>query len=113
DFRIAGMNPWTLGPLASKAPGYLKGQAADVRDLLGVRAVGGVIHAFTDSAPSAGEFDTGRKSYNNSINVASDGRFVPTLFHQVQAKGWKVGTVTSVPFNHASPAAMYAHNVHR
>src|SRR5262249_41744074 len=27
--------------------------------------------------------------------------------------GWKLGTVTSVPFNHASPAAMYAHNVDR
>jgi alkaline phosphatase len=38
---------------------------------------------------------------------------VPTLFHELQAQGWKVGTVTSVPFNHASPAAMYAHNVDR
>ena len=38
---------------------------------------------------------------------------MPTLFHQLQAQGWKVGTVTSVPFDHASPAAMYAHNVHR
>ena len=38
---------------------------------------------------------------------------MPTLFQQLQAEGWKVGTVTSVPFAHASPAAMYAHNVHR
>ena len=28
DARIAGPNPWTLGPLGPKAPGYLKGQSA-------------------------------------------------------------------------------------
>jgi alkaline phosphatase len=38
---------------------------------------------------------------------------VTTLFHELQEQGWKVGTVTSVPFDHASPAAMYAQNVHR
>ena len=113
DVRIAGPNPWTLGPLVAKAPGYLKGQSADERDKQGVADAGGVLHAYTDSAPSAAEFVSGRKAYNNGINVTDDGPFVPTLFHQVQAKGWKVGTVTSVPFDHASPAAMYAHDVHR
>jgi alkaline phosphatase len=113
DARIAGPNPWTLGPLGPKAPGYLKGQSANARDKQGVAAVGGVLHAYTDSAPSAAEFASGRKSYNNGINVTDDGRLVPTLFHELQDQGWRVGTVTSVPFNHASPAAMYAHNVHR
>ena len=113
DARIAGPNPWTLGPLGPRAPGYLKGQSADARDREGVAKAGGVLHAYTDSAPSAAEFASGRKSYNNGINVADDGRFHATLFHQLQATGWKVGTVTSVPFDHASPAAMYAQNVHR
>jgi alkaline phosphatase len=113
DARIAGPDPWTPGPLAAKAPGYLKGTAGHDADKAGVLAVGGTVHPYTDSAPSAGEFASGRKSYNNSINVTEDGRFVPTLFQQVQAQGWKVGTVTSVPFDHASPAAMYAHNVQR
>jgi alkaline phosphatase len=113
DARIAGPNPWTPGPLAAKAPGYLKGQSGDDRDKAGVKAVGGVPHAYTDSSCSAGEFVSGYKSYNNGVNVLDDGTFVPTLFHTLQASGWKVGTVTSVPFNHASPAAMYAHNVHR
>ena len=35
------------------------------------------------------------------------------LFHELQSQGWKVGTATSVPFDHVSPAAMYAHDVHR
>jgi alkaline phosphatase len=111
DFRIAGPNPWTRGPL--NAPGYLKGQGADEADRAGVAAVKGVLHAYTDSSQSAGEYATGVKSYNNGVNVTDDGRVVPTLFNQLQAKGWRVGTVTSVPFNHVSPAAMYAHDVHR
>ena len=113
DARIAGPNPWTLGPLGPKAPGYLKGQSAHGEDRAGVTAVGGVLHAYTDSSTSAAEFISGVKAYNNGINVSDDGRFVPTLFQQLQSEGWKVGTATSVPFDHASPAAMYAHNVHR
>ncbi len=113
DVRIAGPNPWTLGPLGTKAPGYLKGQSADAGDKKGVAAVGRMLHAYTDSSTSAAEFVSGRKAYNNGLNVTDDGRFVPTLFQDLQADGWKIGTVTSVPFNHASPAAMYAHNVHR
>ena len=113
DASIAGPNPWALGPLGPRAPGYIKGQSANEDDRNGVAAAAGVLHAYTDSAPSAAEFATGVKSYNNGINVAEDGRFVPTLFNQVQEQGWKVGTVTSVPFDHASPAAMYAHDVHR
>jgi alkaline phosphatase len=53
------------------------------------------------------------KAYNNGVNVGDDGRFAPTLFEDLQKAGWKVGTTTSVPFDHVSPAAMYAHNVHR
>jgi len=113
DPRIAGPNPWTPGPLAGEAPGYLKGQSADDADKAGVKAAGRVLHAYTDSSTSAAEFANGRKSYNNGINAMDDGALVPTLFHQLQRDGWKVGTATSVPFDHASPAAMYAHNVHR
>jgi alkaline phosphatase len=113
DARIAGSNPWNVGPLGLQAPGYLKGQLANAVDRAGVQATGAVLHAFTDSAPSAAEIVSGVKSYNNGINVTDDGRFVTTLFHELQEQGWKVGTVTSVPFDHASPAAMYAQNVHR
>ncbi|MGE3820477.1 MAG: alkaline phosphatase, partial [Isosphaeraceae bacterium] len=113
DARIAGPNPWTPGPLFARAPGYLKGQSGDVHDKAGVAAVGGVVHAYTDSSTSAAAFVSGRKAYNNSVNVMDDGTIVRTLFHDVQDQGWKVGTVTSVPFPHASPAAMYARNVDR
>ncbi len=113
DPMIAGPTPWTPGPLFEKARGYLKGSSANEADRAGVASVGRVLHAYTDSAPSAGEYATGVKAYNNGINVADDGRFLPTLYGDLQKSGWKVGTVTSVPFDHASPAAMYAHDVHR
>ncbi|GAC1469779.1 MAG: alkaline phosphatase [Isosphaeraceae bacterium] len=113
DARIAGPDPWTPGPLAEKAPGYLKGQSASESDKAGVASVGRVLHAYTDSSTSAAEFISGKKAYNNGLNILDDGTLVSTLFHKLQDQGWKVGTVTSVPFNHASPAAMYAHNVHR
>ena len=113
DAQIAGPNPWTPGPLASVAPGYLKGQLADAEDRAGVQSAGRVLHAFTDSSQSAAELVSGVKSYNSGLNIADDSRLVTTLFHALQDQGWKVGTVTSVPFCHASPAGMYAQNVER
>jgi alkaline phosphatase len=113
DARIAGPNPWTLGPLGTQAPGYLKGQSADEVDRAGVQSAGGVLHAYTDSSQSAAELVSGVKSYNGGLNVADDNRLVTTIFHELQDQGWKVGTVTSVPFCHASPAGMYVQNVER
>ena len=111
DVQIAGPFPWGGGSL--DASGYLKGQNANAEDRKGVEKVGRVLHAYTDSAPSAAEYASGVKSYNNSINFDESGRPVPTIFQQLQGRGWRVGTATSVAFDHASPAAMYAHDVNR
>jgi alkaline phosphatase len=113
DAKIAGPNPWTPGPLGNRAPGYLKGQSADEVDRAGVKSARRVMHAYTDSSQSAAELVSGVKSYNSGLNIADDNRLVPTLFHELQDQGWKVGTVTSVPFCHASPAGMYVQNVER
>jgi alkaline phosphatase len=48
DARIAGPNPWSLGPLGSQALGYFKGQSADEADRAGIQAAGRVLHAYTD-----------------------------------------------------------------
>ena len=113
DALIAGPNPWTNGPLGPQAPGYLKGQSANEADRAGVLSAGRVLHSYTDSSQSAAELVSGVKSYNSGLNIADDGRIVTTLFHELQDQGWKTGTVTSVPFCHASPAGMYAQNVDR
>ena len=69
--------------------------------------------AFTDSSSSATSMTTGIKTCNNAVNVDHNGTLVPTIAHLAQIEGYAVGAVTSVPISHATPAAAYAHNVHR
>jgi alkaline phosphatase len=113
DPRFGGFMPWEPGPLLARAPLYLMGQSAGDAGRRQVEAAGGAVHAYTDSAPSAAAYASGVKQSNGVINFDDQGRVVETLYNQLQAQGWRVGTVTSVPFPHASPAAMYAHNVSR
>jgi alkaline phosphatase len=71
------------------------------------------VHAVTDSAASATSLCTGRKTYNDAINVAPDGSHLEPLARTLQARGYAVGAVTSVPVSHATPACAYATNVSR
>ncbi|MFM8735019.1 MAG: alkaline phosphatase [Pirellulales bacterium] len=70
-------------------------------------------HAVTDSAASATSLCTGRKTFNDAINVDVAGRQLETVAHALQQRGYAVGAVTSVPVTHATPACSYAHNVSR
>ncbi len=70
-------------------------------------------HAVTDSAASATSLCTGRKTYNDAINVDVDGRQIEPIARTLQARGYAVGAVTSVPVSHATPACSYANNVSR
>ena len=70
-------------------------------------------HAVTDSAASATSLCTGRKTYNDAINVDVQGRHLEPIARTLQARGWAVGVVTSVPMPHATPACAYANNVSR
>jgi len=112
DALIAGETPWDNGPLAAQLPGYLKG-GGSADEKAAIAKAGRAIHAFTDSSTSAASAFNGIKSYNNSLNVGPDGKAVKTLWHDLQKQGWKLGTATSVPFNHASPAGTYARNIIR
>lgn len=96
---LGGASPWST--------------PASLPYLAGETDIEGPDHAYTDSASSATSMTAGIKTYNAAINVDPSGQPVETLAHQLQAKGWSVGAVTSVPISHATPAATYAHNVHR
>ena len=71
------------------------------------------VHAYTDSSSSMASMTTGIKTYNNAVTVDAAGTPVPTIAHQAQEAGYRVGVVTSVPIPHATPACSYAHNVER
>lgn len=97
--ELGGPNPWTPG----SDPGYIIGTPADKQ----------FRHAKPDSSGTATALTTGVKTYNLAINVDRTGQQLTTAAHLAQERGYAVGAVSSVPFNHATPAASYAHNVTR
>lgn len=68
-----------------------------------------------DSASTATSIATGYKTYSGTIGVSEDYTTVyETITEKVHAQlGMKVGIITSVNLNHATPAAFYAHQASR
>lgn len=97
DWQRAGDAPWKTG----SDPLYIMGKGNEPR------------HAYSDSAASATSLTCGVKTYNDAICVDWRGELVQPIAQQLQARGFAVGIVTSVPISHATPAAAYANNVHR
>lgn len=68
-----------------------------------------------DSASTATSISTGRKTYSGTINVDVTGtENFETITEKVHDQlGMKVGIISSVNLNHATPAAFYAHQASR
>ena len=68
-----------------------------------------------DSASTATSIATGHKTYSGMINVDETGtKSYETIAEKLHdQKDWKVGVVSSVNINHATPAAFYAHQASR
>lgn len=68
-----------------------------------------------DSASTATSMATGYKTWSGSINVSEDfSTEYETIAEKLKSqKDYKVGIVTSVNLNHATPAAFYAHQQSR
>lgn len=68
-----------------------------------------------DSASTATSIATGYKTYSGMINVDITGsKSYETIAEKLHSqKGWKVGIISSVNINHATPAAFYAHQASR
>ncbi|WP_346699224.1 alkaline phosphatase [Catenibacillus scindens] len=68
-----------------------------------------------DSASTATSIATGYKTWSGSINVSTDfSQEYETIAEKLKAqKDYKIGVVTSVNLNHATPAAFYAHQASR
>jgi alkaline phosphatase len=98
DARLGGSAPWE----SFADPQYLIGRNQQSP------------HVVTDSSSSASSMTAGVKILNGAINVKPDRTHVETIAQWAQReKGFAVGTVTSVPICHATPAAAYAVNVSR
>ena len=68
-----------------------------------------------DSASTATSIATGYKTYSGMINTDETGTIkYETIAEKLhEQKGWKVGIISSVNLNHATPAAFYAHQASR
>ena len=68
-----------------------------------------------DSASTATSLSTGHKTYSGTINMSEDYKTAyETIAEKVhQQLGMKVGVISSVNLNHATPAAFYAHQASR
>lgn len=68
-----------------------------------------------DSASTATSISTGHKTYSGSINVDETATVsYETITEKVHEQlGMKVGVISSVNLNHATPAAFYAHQTSR
>lgn len=67
----------------------------------------------TDSAASGTALATGHKTNNGCIGVTADGTIANSVANQAKEAGYAVGISTTVPINHATPAAFYAHQQSR
>ncbi len=69
---------------------------------------------YTDSAAAGSALATGQKTYNNAINFDDFGNPLPTIVHAAKDKGRATGSISSVPFSHATPATLGgAQNINR
>ena len=67
----------------------------------------------TDSAASATAIACGEKTYNGAVGVDKDGQRLTSCAEVAHQAGAKVGIVTSVTINHATPSGFYAHQPNR
>jgi alkaline phosphatase len=85
DPARGGINPWTAGTDAE----YIK-------------------FSYPDSANTATTLYTGVKSYNNAVGVDIFENPIETILQKANSLGKATGLVTSVPIDHATPAAAAA-----
>jgi alkaline phosphatase len=67
----------------------------------------------TGSASSGTAIATGKKTYNNSIGLDINHNKIKNITERAAEIGKSAGVVTTVPFSHATPACMVAHNNNR
>ena len=67
----------------------------------------------TDSAAAATAIACGVKTFNGGVGVDEQGRRAESCAEAAKKSGRRVGIVTSVTINHATPAGFYAHRSSR
>lgn len=70
-------------------------------------------NSVTDSSAGGTALSAGVKTYNGAIGVNPEKKAVSSVAHRAKKAGSRVGIITSVSVDHATPAAFYAHQPDR
>ncbi len=103
-----GMNARSLVETAMGEPLLLNSLPSRAR-----MTTSNALNETTDSAAGGTAIACGVKTVNRAIGVDKDLKPVDSIATRLQARGFKIGMVSSSPLNDATPAAYYAHQNHR
>lgn len=67
----------------------------------------------TDSSASGTAIACGEKTNNGMLGVDPEGNHLRSMAYDLKEDGYKVGIMSSVPINHATPGSFYGHNLKR
>ena len=98
---------WKAGKLGGEQLGFTKFPQ------LAMASTYSADHQVTCSSASATAFSSGHKTNNNFIGATPDSAATRPFTMDLHEQGYKVGIMSSVPINHATPAAFYAHQTNR
>lgn len=73
----------------------------------------GAVKNVSCSAAAGTAIACGEKVLGGTIGVSVDSVNLKSIAYVLKEEGYKVGIMTTVPINHATPAAFYAHNLKR
>ena len=67
----------------------------------------------TDSSAAGTAIACGEKTNNSYLGVDPEGNPVESMSFVLKEDGYKIGIISSVPINHATPGSFYGHNISR
>ena len=79
----------------------------------GMATTYGAVKNVSCSAAAGTAIACGEKVLGGTIGVSVDSVNLKSIAYVLKEEGYKVGIMTTVPINHATPAAFYAHNLKR
>ncbi len=81
--------------------------------VLGMATTYSASNPITCSSAAGTALATGTKTKNHMLGMDPDSLPLKSIAYTIHDAGYKVGIMTTVGINHATPAAFYAHNVSR
>lgn len=67
----------------------------------------------TDSSAAGTAISTGEKTNNGYLGVDPEGAPLRSMTYDLKDEGYKIGIISSVPVNHATPGSFYGNNGNR